>query len=155
MARERVVSAAAFAASAALFGVIGLLLTSRFDDLVQDILGSSLLSPLLLALPAAVAGWLAGPRLARATDSLEAAIVGMAVTLGAVLLYVAAGGAFLCIADVLNGAAVSTVLRQAARAVVWLVGYSFLAGLVASPFGALGATVAWRQIRRSVPTEPV
>lgn len=154
--RERLVSATAFAAAAALFSVVGIALTAGFDGLIRD--GSSVLalSPLLLAVPAAAVGAVAGPLLAQAADGLGAAVVGVGVTLGSALLYVVAGGAILFAMELLSG---NNTMGQDPGGVIaaffYAGAFALLGGLVASPLGALGGFIAWRQIRRSAPTEPV
>ncbi len=148
-ASPRLVSAAAFAAAAFLFGVIGIGATSTFDYGRMVVLKALLFGPPVMAMPAAVVGWFAGLRLARASESLEAATIGIAVTFGSVLLYAVVAGVGLFAMEALGGD--ESMIRNPsgiAVAFLFVVAYALAAGLIAAPFGALGAFLAWRWIRR-------
>jgi hypothetical protein len=145
--RERLVSAAAFAVAAT---VASMLLLSGFGLSDGLALPYSWWDSASAAAPAATIGFLAGPHVARAPDGLAAAIVGIAVTAASVLLYaIAIDG----VAFVQDGAPWDLSLRPYLTYAVSAVGFSLVAGLVAAPFGALGAFVAWRWLRRDTRTD--
>lgn len=148
--RARLVSAAAFAAAAVLFGVAGIGLATAFGYGWADRIDATLLGPFALVLPVAFVGWVAGPRLGRAPDGLAAAAVGVGVTILSALLSVVVVWVGLFAMEVLGGN--EAMVRDMPNvAVAFLVGvaYALLAGLVASPFGSLGGYAAWRQICRA------
>ena len=67
--RERVVSATAFAAAAALFGLVGLVATMAPADLWRYETKALVLGPPVMAISAALVGWRAGPHLAQSRAS--------------------------------------------------------------------------------------
>ncbi len=146
-ARPRLVSAAGFAAAAALFGVGatgGLLLLPH-----SSVPGEALvIVPAALASLAAVVGAATGPWLVRAVDGLAAAVIGIVgtgATAGVATLLAVAGVA---VHDVTIGIAPGAALRESGNVLWALFGYAVVVALAASPFGALGAFLAWRRIRR-------
>lgn len=144
--RERLVSAIAFAAAAALFGAAAVWAAFLPPD--RFWLRELIAAPALFAVPAAVVGGIAGPHLAQKEDGLAAAVLGIGVTIGIAFLLVGVGGAIVSGYDILQGTPPGTVLSQIGESAVVLGFATLVTALVASPFGALGAYVAWHRIRR-------
>lgn len=149
--RERLVSATVFAAVAALFGLVGLGMMTAPADLWRYETRALLLGPPVMAALAALVGWRAGPRLAQAPDGLAAAAIGLGITLAAVLLYIAAACAVVWTGDLVRGEELSGSWSAVPVGLFVIGAYTVVAAVVAGPFGALGAVLAWRRIRRAEP----
>ena len=137
--RARAVSAVAFGAAAvvAAWGFLAALVVYEGGGAAPW--WAFLAAPVLYAAPAALAGALAGPRLAAVRTAWGVVPVGVGVTLATALLLLAVAS----VAPVGGG----RTAGGAAGGLGWLVLDVAAASVVLSPLGVAAAWAAWRRLR--------
>jgi hypothetical protein len=102
-------------------------------------------APLAVAVPAALVGFLAGPRVVAARSAGGAALLGVGVTVFSAVAYVL--GVFSLVTAVEVSGVRPADVGDLVSPELW--GITLVVGLALSPVGALAAWAVWRHARRA------